>query len=108
MSLITETVKGSNCRNRYGGRVLERHVDRLERQFIFAGTPVLGKSTTAQAENLVARFELGYVPTNRFDLSGYIHAYSRVFGFAQTSHYAKEEWRSEEPVNWIDRSRANF
>ena|SRR5438552_2195312 len=70
---------------------------------------MLGKRPTARAEHLVACFELGYVPADHFYLAGYINAESCVPWFAQPSQYANDVRRaSEETVNWIDGSRADF
>src|SRR5713226_328036 len=75
-SLITKTLKGSECRHGYGCCVLKRFVGWLQCYFIFQTAHILGKGPPARAEHLVTWFELGYVPANRFNLAGYINAQS--------------------------------
>src|SRR5713101_3414000 len=89
-SLITKTLKGSECRHGYGCSVLKRYVGWLQRQSIFNSTRILGNGPTARAEDLVAWFELRYVPANRFNLAGRINAESCVLWFAQPRQYAND------------------
>src|SRR5438552_3928115 len=76
-SLITKTLKDSDGRHWQGCCVLKRTAGWLQRQFIFHGTHILGKGSTANAEYLVAWLELGYVPADGFHLAGNIDAKSR-------------------------------
>src|SRR5205807_7038158 len=66
--LITKALKGSECCHWQGCCVLKRTVGRLQRQFVFHSTHILGKGATARAEYLVSWFELCYVPANHFNL----------------------------------------
>jgi hypothetical protein len=92
-SLVTKTLKGRDCRHWYGCCVLKRYVGRFQRQFIFNSTRILGKGPKAHAEHLIAWFELGYVPANRFNLAGHISSGSSGpsdLWFAQPEQYAND------------------
>jgi hypothetical protein len=111
-SLVTKTLKGRDRRHWYGCCVLKRYVGWLQRQFIFNCTRILGEGPKAHAEDLVAWFQLGHVPANRFNLAGHISAgsagsYDRRF--AQPEQYANDVRRAshQAPVKCIDGSRTN-
>src|SRR6266849_5328764 len=55
-SLVTKTLKGSECRHWCGCCFLKRYVGRLQCQSIFNTTPILGESPTARSKHLVAWF----------------------------------------------------
>jgi hypothetical protein len=69
-SLIAKTLQGGDCRNRCRSGLLTR-------------TRILGKCPTARAEHRVPWFELGYVPTHRFNLASHIDAELFDLWFAQ-------------------------
>jgi hypothetical protein len=89
--------------------LLERHVSWFHDQCRFGGTRILGKGSFAHAEHLVARFELGHVLANRFNVASDINAESCDLWFAQPGHHAKEVRRAshEAPVVWVDGSRVD-
>src|SRR5208282_787501 len=67
----------------------------------------------AAAEHLVAWFEPGYVPANRFNLAGHVPPRSPGLcdaWFGQPEQYSKVARHASQqaPVKWIDGSRANF
>jgi hypothetical protein len=65
-SLITKTLKGSECRDWHGCCVLKRTVGWLQSHVILLSAHILGKGPSARAEDRVAWFELGYVLADRF------------------------------------------
>ena len=74
LSLVAKTLQRGECRDRYGSRLLKRHVIWFYDQFWLGGTHILGKGALAGAEYLVAWFELRYVSANRFNLAGHVNA----------------------------------
>jgi len=83
--------------------LLKSYLIGLHDQSRRGSTRKLGKGRSARSEHLVAWFELGYVPADRFDLAGYVHAQPSAPWFAQPGHQAKRERASHEvPVNRIE------
>src|SRR5439155_27297131 len=82
-SFIAKALQGGACRHRHGGRLLEREVGGLQRQFLLVSTHILGEGAAdAHAEYLVAWLKLRYVPADRFDLAGHIASRSCHLWFA--------------------------
>src|SRR6202142_3363909 len=108
--LVTQRLKGADCRHWYGRCILERQVGRLRHQFIFGHTYIFRKSPANTAENFIAWFESSCVPASLFHLSSEIHSQSCDLWFAQPCADANDEGRAphEMPVERIDGSRANF
>src|SRR5436305_8337978 len=86
LSLVAKTLQCGQCRHRHRSCLLKRYLIRLHSQFRLRSTRIFGKGAFARAEYLVARLELCYVPANRFNLAGNIHADSWVLWFAQPGH----------------------
>src|SRR5438477_4534967 len=102
LSLVAKTLQCGECRHRCRSRLLKRHVIRLHDQYGLGNTCIVREGplgdpdsdtrtlrvTDTHAEHLVAWFELGYVPADRFNLAGHINAQSCDLWFAQSGHYA--------------------
>src|SRR5271156_6061308 len=70
LSLVTDTLKRGDCRDGYDCCVLERHIDRLQRQLIFNCTRKLGEPSaceTCHAEHLVTWPKPPYILADCFD-----------------------------------------
>src|SRR5215470_12370484 len=71
LPLVTKTLQCGECCDRYRSRLLKRRVIWLHSQFRLGSAHILGKGPIAGSEHLVAWFEPGYIPANRFDLAGH-------------------------------------
>src|SRR5206468_7666730 len=64
LSFVTKTLEGSDCRHRYRGSLLERHVGRLRDETDVLHSDVLGKRPYAHPEDLIPWVKLGtFLPT---------------------------------------------
>ena len=84
LSLIAQSLKGSDGSYGYGCRLLERQSGRLEREAIFDGAGILGKPAQTsfcegRTEYLVAGVKPRYVFADSFHPSGNIGAQDGVF-----------------------------
>src|SRR2546429_6545382 len=104
-----KTLQSRQSRDRYGGRMLKRHVGRLRDHFGVSSARVFGKGPACASENFVARSELRYLAANRFHLAGQVHAESWILWFAEPGLHAKGIGHAphEVPVIGIQIGRAS-
>ena len=106
-SLITKTLKDSDCRHWYGCCFLKRTVGWLPCQLILNGAHILGKPSpckTCYPEHLVAGLKLLDVSANRFHPACDITAKDLVFWCAQPRDQADQRRTPQlEQVQWIYR-----
>src|SRR5260370_36256851 len=90
VSLVAKTLQCSKCRYRHRSRLVVGHVIRLQDQCRLGSTRIFGKGplvvdpdfntrslrvTNTHTEDRVARFELRYVPANRFNLACHVNTW---------------------------------
>src|SRR5258708_23094128 len=83
MPLVTKTLQRSERRHRYGRGLFERDVLWFDDECRLGSAQILGKGSFAQAEDGVARFDLGAVLAYGFGFAGHINAGSFDFWFAE-------------------------
>src|SRR5215212_2184325 len=89
LSFVPKALQGSESRQRDRSHLLKQRVIRFHDQCRLGSTRILGKGPTAQAEHRVARLELGYEASNRFDLTSHITPGPIALSFAQRRQYAE-------------------
>ena len=105
---IAKSVEGGECGSRYGRRFLEREVGWLQCEGVCSGARILGTSTGAHAEHLIARLELFHIVANGLDLACHVVART-VFRFEQSSRNAHAERRAShtEAITYVKARRVN-
>src|SRR5580658_91012 len=108
LALVTDSLKRGDCRDGYDRCVLERHIDRLQRQLIFHCTRKLGEpsaSKTCDAEHLVTGPKPPCIPARCFDSACDVTTKDLLLWCARPAN----QWRTSHTiqVNGINRCGAN-
>src|SRR5579862_4117587 len=110
VSLVAQTLKCGQRRDRDARRLLKGQVTRLRCQPRLGSTRILGKSASGHPENLIARFEPGNLRPNGFNPAGHVRAEPRAFGSSHPRHQMNHIGRASHEVKivWIDGCGPNF
>jgi hypothetical protein len=102
--VIAKTLQSGQRGQRYGRRLLERQVGRLQSQDVFGDTRVLGKATLQDmGEHLITRAEPRYGLADRLDLPCHVATENTVLRSAQPDRAHDVRQASQEvPVTRID------
>ena len=79
---LAQALQRNEPGQRKGGCLFKCDVGRFRGQRSFASACILGQTSATEAEDFVARFELGYVFADRFHLAGDVLTKARVSWFA--------------------------
>src|SRR3954469_2680823 len=107
-AFIAKALQSGQPRHRYGRRLLEGEVGRLQGQSVLGSADIFGESAAGAAEYRIPGLEARNVPANRYDLSGQIGSRTGPLWFSEPGHWAHDEDATHEvTVNWIGSSGAN-
>lgn len=107
---VAKRLQRGHSRNRHGGGLLEADVLRLPDQPSLGRDDILGERASSSTEDLVPRFHLPDVRSDRFHRTGEVDAEPGGLRAAQPAVEAYHEGRAPHVVviEWIDGGRVNF